>query len=782
MKSIFENQIMKDTVNCRFTGRFVFSVIVQAILSFNILAGQEAVYRDPSQPVGKRVEDLLSRMTLEEKLGQLNMPNNELLANDLEGKISVCEKFAAGNLVQGIGPAGGFWAPMLMFAEGAGPQAEFVNSLQKIAREQTRLGIPLLFMAEGTHGVLTPGATVFPEGLALGSTWNPDLFKQVYAAVGKEGRTRGIHFLGTLVVEPFRDPRMGRNEEGYSEDPYMCSRYAEAIVNGMQGTDLRSGENTISLLCHFPGQSEPVSGLERGAMEMSERKLREIYLPSWMAGIKKAGALGVMATYPSIDGLPAHGSEKLLTRLLREELGFDGLVFSEGAGIGILVYEKIVADMKEAGVRCLKSGVDVSIWNEDGYMNALKESLREGKISVDVVDRSVRRILKIKFMLGLFEKPYVDAAKAVRESNTVEARSLALQAAREGIVLLKNEKDLLPLDKKIRSIAVIGPNADAGRNQLGDYIARTLNQHVVTVLEGIRNKVGPGTKISYVKGCDITGKEHNELSKAREAARKADVAIVVLGENGEITNGEGHDVASLDLTGMQEELLKAVYSTGTPVIAVLISGRPLSVVWASENIPAMVQAWMCGEEGGNAVADVLFGDYNPDGRLPVTFARHSGQLPVYYNHMQSKDFWVKGYGFQYVDMSASPLYNFGFGLSYTTFDYSGLVIDPQLTGTSGDIKVSAVITNSGKREGGEVVQLYIEDMISSLSTPVMKLTGFEKIRLKAGESSRVTFRISPDQLSFYNQNLEKVVEPGMFRVMVGGSSDRISLTGEFELQ
>jgi beta-glucosidase len=637
-------------------------------------------------------------------------------------------------------------------------------------------------MAEGTHGVLTPGATVFPEGLALGSTWNPDLIKEVYSVVGREGRTRGIHFLGTLVVEPFRDPRMGRNEEGYSEDPYLCSLYAESIVKGMQGNDLTSDEHAISLLCHFPGQSEPVSGLERGALEISERKLREIYLPSWIAGIKKAGALGVMATYPSIDGMPAHGSAKLLTGILREELGFDGLVFSEGAGIGILVYENIVADMKEAGVRCLKSGVDVSIWNEDGYMNALKESLKEGKISIDVIDRSVRRILKIKFRLGLFENPLVDAGKAVKSSNTSEARDLALRASREGIVLLKNDKNLLPLDKKIRKLAVIGPNADAGRNQLGDYIARTIDQHVVTVLEGIRNKVGPDTRITYVKGCDIIGNRLNELARAKEAARKADAAIVVLGENGEVTNGEGHDVASLDLTGMQEELLKTVYSTGTPTIAVLVSGRPLSVVWASENIPAIVQAWMCGEEGGTAVADILFGDFNPEGRLPVTFARHSGQLPVYYNHMRSKDFWVKDYGFQYVDMSAHPLYNFGFGLSYTTFDYANLKIDPAYTGTSGEILVSADVTNSGKKDGAEVVQLYIEDVLSSVSTPVMRLAGFRKIKLKSGETEKVTFRISPDQLSFYNLNLEKIVEPGKFRVMVGSSSDSILLRGEFELK
>jgi beta-glucosidase len=312
--------------------------------------------------------------------------------------------------------------------------------------------------------MLAPVATVFPEGLAIGSTWNTALVSQIYGVAAREARTRGVHFLGTLVVEPNRDPRLGRNEEGYSEDPYLCSQIVESIVKGMQGDDISANDKAISLLCHFPGQSQPVSGLERGAMEISERTLREVFLPPWIAGIKKAGALGVMATYPSIDGLPAHGSEKLLTKILREELGFNGLVMCEGDGINILVYEKIVSTMKEAGELCLKAGVDVSIWYEDGYLNAMRENVQEGKVSIETIDRSVRRILRIKYLLGLFDNPYVDPDRAVKECNTKESRELALQTAREGIVLLKNEKNLLPLNKDIKSIAVIGPNADAERN------------------------------------------------------------------------------------------------------------------------------------------------------------------------------------------------------------------------------------------------------------------------------------------------------------------------------
>jgi len=747
------------------------------------VSGQKLPYLDLNQAIDKRVEDLLSRMTLEEKLGQLNAPIPGNMARDQQGRIDACRKFAEGKFVTNIGPAGGFWAPANMIKEGPKAQAEFLNELQKIATEKTRLKIPLLFFEEGTHGLLTPGATVFPEGLAIGSTWNTELVRKIYSVAAREGRSRGVHFLGTLVVEPNRDPRLGRNEEGYSEDPYLCSRIAEEIVVGMQGDDISSNDKAISLLCHFPGQSEPVSGLERGAMEISERKLREVFLPPWIAGIKKAGALGVMATYPSINGEVTHGSEWLLTKVLRDELNFNGLVMCEGEGMKILVYEQIVPTMKESGELCLKAGVDVNIWHEDGYMNAMRENVQEGKVSIETVDRSVRRILRIKYMLGLFENPYVDVERAVREYNTKESRDLALQTAREGIVLLKNEKDVLPLKKNIRSIAVIGPNADAERNQLGDYTHSPVLQDVVTVLEGIRNKVSPGTQVNYVKGCEIIDNKLNEINKAKAAAKKADIAIVVIGENGERTNGEGHDVASLDLTGLQEDLLKAVYSTGTPTIAVLINGRPLSIRWAAENVPAIVEAWMCGEEGGNAVADILFGDFNPEGRLPITFPRHSGQLPVYYNYKPSKEYWAeKGWGRAYVDMSASPLYPFGFGLSYTSFEYSNIKITPDVIGPAGEVLVSVDVKNTGNRVGCEVVQLYIDDVISSMSTPVKELRGFEKVKLAAGETKTVEFKLTPEHLSFLDRHLEPVVEPGLFKVMIGSSSEKILLNGEFEVK
>ena len=761
------------------------SVTLFLLISEVSVSGQQLLYLDKTKPIESRVEDLLARMTLEEKLGQLNSPLPGNMAKDFEGRKDACRKFAEGKLIPNIGPAGGFWAATNMFKDGPRSQAEFLNELQKIAVEKTRLRIPLLFFEEGTHGLLTPGSTVFPEGLAIGSTWNRDLVKRIYTVAAREGRSRGVHFLGTLVVEPNRDPRLGRNEEGYSEDPYLCSQIAEAIVEGMQGDDLSANDKAISLLCHFPGQSQPVSGLERGAMEISERTLREVFLPPWVAGIKKAGALGVMATYPAIDGEVTHGSERLLTKILREELNFNGLVMCEGEGISILVYEKIVSTMKEAGELCLKAGVDVSIWHEDGYMNAMKENVNEGKVSIETVDRSVRRILRIKYLLGLFDDPYVDVNRAVSTSNTNESRELALQTAREGIVLLKNEKDLLPLNKNIKSVAVIGPNADAERNQLGDYTANPVLQDIVTVLEGIKNKVSPQTKVTYVKGCEIIGDALNEISRARKVAKSSDLAIVVLGESSERpgTNGEGYDVASLDLTGLQEDLLKAVYETGTPTVAVLINGRPLSIRWAAEKIPAILEAWNCGEQGGNAVADILFGDYNPGGHLTITFPRHSGQLPVYYNYKPSKEYWIKhGWGKAYADMPASPLWEFGFGLSYTSFEYSNLQITPKLTGPAGEVYVSVDVKNTGKKDGSEVVQLYIDDVISSMSTPVKELKGFEKLSLSAGEKKTVRFRLTPEHLSFLDRNLEWIVEPGIFEVMIGSSSQDIRLKGEFEVK
>ncbi|KPL14381.1 MAG: hypothetical protein AMS26_10980 [Bacteroides sp. SM23_62] len=735
-------------------------------------------------------------MTLEEKVGQMNIPtcySTELgwgLDSDApylwdmedtkevrDKQLAGCRKWAEGTHNDVLGPGGGFFtlSDRLIY-EGPKRQAEIMNELQKIALEKTRLGIPLFQIEEGTHGLMCPGGTIFPEGLAIGASWNKDLVQKIYTVAAKEGKAIGVHGLCTLVIEPNRDPRMGRNEEGYSEDPYMCSQIAGSIVQALQGFDISSSDKLVAFLCHYPGQSQPVSGTERGAMEISERKLREVFLPSFATGIKKYGALGVMATYPAIDGVAVHSSEKILTKILREELNFNGIVVSEGGGLGTIVTERHAATQKEAGVLAIKAGVDVGISIEDAYMGGLIENVYEGKISMKDVDQAVSRLLRLKFQMGLFEHPYVDPEYAERIVNSKEHRELALQAAREGIVLLKNEKKILPLKKDIKTIAVIGPNADAPIDQLGDYFPHHIPQHVVTVIEGIKNKVPAKTNIAYVKGCDVIGHELNEIEKAKNAAKNADIAIVVIGEGGYRTNGEGRDVASLDLTGLQEELLKAVYATGTPTVVVLINGRPLSIRWASDHIPAIIEAWMCGEQGGNAVADVLFGDYNPSGRLPITVPRHSGQFPFYYNHSATKN------RARYIDMPATPLYEFGFGLSYTTFEYSNLRILPKEINKEGEVEITLDLINTGTVGGDEVIQLYINDIISSTSRPVKELKGYEKISIEPGEKKTVKFRLLPEDLSLYDRDMNFVVEPGIFQVMVGSSSKDIRLKGEFEVK
>ncbi len=616
--------------------------------------------------------------------------------------------------------------------------------------------------------------------------WNPELIDHIYTATAKEARAIGMHQIFTLVVEPIRDPRLGRNQEAYSEDPFFCAEYARTIVHAVQGNDISAADKCVAGLCHYPGQSQPVSGLERGAMEISERQLRSVFLPSWKAGIADEGALGVMATYPSIDGVPAHASEWILTGILREEFGFEGLVLCEGGGIGTVIYQGLAPDMKRAGQIALQAGVDVGISYESGYMLDLIKSVREGAIPESLVDRAVRRVLRQKFRLGLFENVLVDLDNALEIVHTENHQHLALDAAREGIVLLKNENNLLPLDKaKVKSIALIGPNADDEKNQLGDYTARSVLQDITTVLDGVK-LVAPNAQVNFVKGCNVIGEKLNDIDKAAEAAQNSDVAIVVLGENewqardddGERvgTSGEGFDVATLELTGLQQQLLERVVATGTPTIVVLINGRALATPWIAKNVPAFIEAWIPGEKGGQAIAEIIFGDVNPSGKLSVTIPRHVGQLPVYYNYPKSKRHWLEhGWGIAYADLDPTPLYNFGHGLSYTTFEYSNLSFDKKEIGPGGTVTISVEVKNTGRRAGKETVQLYIEDILASVETPVKELRGFKKIALDPGETKNVTFTLGPDELALYDRHMERVVEPGDFRVMIGASSSDIRL-------
>jgi beta-glucosidase len=743
------------------------------------VADQKLAYLDPKHPIEERINDLMSRMTIKEKVGQLNLPCVYVrqLGTDIPSKTEACKRFTEGTYIQEIGPAAGFFTlANEILRQGPRQQAEYFNELQRIALTRTRLKIPLLQDEEGTHGGMFSGATVFPEGLAVGSSFDMDLVRDIYAAAAAESRSVGIHMLSTLVMEVLRDPRMGRNEEAYTEDPYLYERIGETIVRAVQGSDISAPTKVVAVLTDFPTQSEPSSGLERGAIEVSERSLRENYLPPWIGAITKAGGLGVMAGYPEIEDVPAHASAKWMNDILRQEIGFRGVVESEGNGFATLQYEHIVPTQKEAGLLGMRAGVDLNITYEPAYMGPLVESIQEGRVPMALVDRALRRVLEMKFHLGLFEHPYVDVEHAVEVMHSRANQDLALRAGREGIVLLKNDRNLLPLKKDLKSIAVIGPNADDARNQLGDYSPRMVLQHVTTVLDGIKAAVSPRTKVTAVRGCEVTGEDKNGFAAAVAAAKAADVAVIVVGErqHDQPTDGEGHDVASLDLSGVQEDLIQALFATGTPTVVVLINGRPLSTRWTSEHVPALLEAWEPGERGGEAVADVLFGNYNPSGRLAISVPRHSGQLPVYYNYKPSKEYWMRR---GYADMPATPLYPFGFGLSYTSFEYSNLHVEPAEIHAGGEAQVTLDVKNTGMRAGVETVQLYLNEQYAPVSTPVKQLRGFERVSLEPGQTRTISLKLTPEDLQLLDVDMHWRVVPGDFEIMAGKSSADIPLQG-----
>lgn len=501
--------------------------------SLHTQPSETPLYLDAAQPINVRIDDLMSRMTLKEKVGQLNLPcvYVDQLGKTIPEKMEACKRFAAGTYSDEIGPGSGFFTLAdTILHEGVQQQVEYFNALQEIALTQTRLKIPLLEDEEGTHGAMFAGATIFPEGLALGSTFDMPLVQAIYAASAREARAVGIHVLSTLVLELDRDPRMGRNEEAYTEDPYLGSWVAEAIVRGAQGSNISAPDKTVALMTDFPTQSEPFAGLERGAVGLSERTLRRDALPPWTSAITKNGALGVMAGYPDIEDMPSHGSEKWMNDVLRQELGFKGIVTSEGGGFETLIYEGIVPTQQEAGALALRAGVDLNITYEPAYMGPLIEGVQEGKIPIALVDRAVRRVLELKFRLGLFEHPYANLDHAKQIMHSAEHQKLALDAAREGIVLLRNESNLLPLRKNLRSIAVIGPTADNIENLFGDYAPMVVPQQVSTILDEIKAKLPAGTRVLYAKGCNVNDHDKSGFQRAVQVAKGADIAVVVVGE------------------------------------------------------------------------------------------------------------------------------------------------------------------------------------------------------------------------------------------------------------
>ena len=757
-----------------------------------IFAQQVSVltYQNPNLSIDIRLADLLSRMTLEEKVGQLLCP----LGWEMY-EIHGSEVYPSGKFKQLIKErnAGMLWATYRAdpwtkktLANGLNPElsAKAGNALQKYVMENTRLGIPMFLAEEAPHGHMAIGATVFPTGIGMAATWSPELVKEVGQVIAKEIRSQGGHISYGPVLDLTRDPRWSRVEETFGEDPVLSGILGASMVDGLGGGNLSQKYATIATLKHFLAYAVPEGGQNGNYASVGIRDLHQNFLPPFRKAID-AGALSVMTSYNSIDGIPCTSNHYLLTQLLRNEWKFCGFVVSDLYSIEGIHESHFVASTKEnAAIQSVTAGVDVDLGG-DAYTN-LCHAVQSGQIDKAVIDTAVCRVLRMKFEMGLFEHPYVDpkiAAKTVRRKEHIE---LARKIAQSSITLLKNENSILPLSKTINKVAVIGPNANNRYNMLGDYTAPQEDSNVKTVLDGILTKLSP-SRVEYVRGCAIRDTTVNEIEQAIEAARRSEVVIVVVGgssardfktsyketgaavaEEGSVSDmecGEGFDRASLSLLGRQQELLESLQKTGKPLIVVYIEGRPLEKNWASEYADALLTAYYPGQEGGNAIADVLFGDYNPSGRLPISVPRSVGQIPVYYNKKAPRNH-------DYVEVSSSPLYSFGYGMSYTTFEYSDLQVVQK---SARCFEVSFKVKNTGKYDGEEVSQLYMRDEYASVVQPMKQLKHFERFYLKKGEEKKVTFVLTEEDFFLVNYTLKKVVESGNFHLMIGAASNDIRL-------
>src|SRR5579859_1250220 len=771
--------------------------IATAILLLGISAVGRAqdlpAYKNPKQSVEQRVADLLARMTLEEKLSQIDsawenagfvIPGQPFFV-DKDGKFlpepaKITLKNGLGQVSRPSENPGGRPGPREM--------AELTNDIQKWVKENTRLGIPVMFHEECLHGHTGPKGTSFPAAIGLASTWDPALITDVFNSVAAEVRARGAQECLAPVLDLARDPRWGRTEETYGEDPYLVTKIGLAAIRGFQGDGPWIDKSHVMATAkHFAVHGQPEGGTNVGTGNLSERVVREYFLKPFEAAVKEGHVQTLMASYNEIDGIPSHSNKHLLDDILRHEWGFDGLVVSDYFGIDELIRVHHVAPSLDVAAKMsLDAGVDIELPFTSAYPT-LKEQVQQGKVSVAMIDRAAGRVLRAKFIAGLFDDPFVDPAYAERITNSPEHQQLALKAARETIVLLKNQNNLLPLDKsKLKRIAVIGPNA--GELHLGGYSGKP--GRGVSILQGIKDKVGTGVEVLYAEGCKITESlpdwdadkvvlgdpalNAKRIADAVTVAKKADVVILVLGENEQTSReawAKNHlgDRQGLDLLGNQDELARQIVALGKPVVVLLLHGRPNSINYVAENVPAILDGWYLGQEGGTAAADVLFGDYNPGGKLPITVPRSVGQLPDYYYQKPSAK---RGF----VDGSVLPLFPFGWGLSYTTFKYSNLRLAQDAIGPEGETKASVDVTNTGKVRGDEVAQLYIHQVVSSVTRPVKELRGFQRISLNPGETKTVEFMLGPKELSYLNRDMKRVVEPATFEIMVGGNSEELTTT------
>ncbi|MGP8253071.1 MAG: glycoside hydrolase family 3 N-terminal domain-containing protein [Terracidiphilus sp.] len=735
-------------------------------------------YQDASLPIQARVTDLLQRMTLDEKVNELVWT-----ADSAENKVQVIDPTQTYTDKTARQALAAEWGPEIKLT----PRNAAIlrNGVQRYLREKTRLGIPALFFGEGLHGYMEYGSTSFPETMGMASTWDPELVKRVYTAIADEASSRGADQLFAPDLDIARDPRWGRTEETYGEDPYLVSRMGVAMVEGLQGDSFAIDRHHVMATAkHFAVHGQPEGGTNTAPGNYSERIIRENFLVPFEAAVKEAHVGSVMVSYNEIDGVPSSINHWLIGQNLRHDWGFDGYAISDDAALNGLIFTHHVAhDSAEAARLALDAGVDFDLADYPVYRTLIAQ-VKQNLVPESKLDQAVARVLAAKFRLGLFDHPYVDPDYAERVNNSPEHRQLALEAARKAFVLLKNEKNLLPLDlSKLNRIAVIGPNA--ADVHLGGYSRDP--GFGISILDGIRARAGDKATVLYSQGCKVTtappgyrgfwadgvklvdpATQTASIQEAAEAARKADVAILVVGED-ESTDreawSEGHlgDRDSLDLLGAQDDLVKAVVATGTPTVVILSNGRPLSIDYIAQSVPAILEGWFPGEEGGAAAAEVLFGDVNPGGKLPITFPHSVGDLPDYYNHKPSAN---RGYEFGHRE----PLFAFGYGLSYTTFKFDNLRVEPAQIAAGGRAKVSVEVTNTGAREGDEAPQLYLHQEVASVTQPVMQLKGFERITLKPGERRTVEFTITSQMLSIFNLDMKRVVEPGDFDLMVGPSS------------
>ncbi len=761
-------------------------------------------YRDPSRAIEERARDLLARMTPEEKIAQLGCVWSTALVED--GGFS--EERARQLLVHGTGHV-----TRIGSSTGLRPteSAAFMNRIQCFLQQHTRLGIPALVHEESTAGFCARDANQFPQAIGLASTWDPEAVRSVAEVIREQMLAVGARQTLAPVLDVARDPRWGRVEETYGEDPYLIARLGVAYVQGLQ-TD-RLAEGVAATGKHFLGYGLSEGGHNHKPVHLGPRELREVFARPFLAAIQEAGIASIMNAYNEIDGLPCGGSEEILTGLLREELGFDGVVVADYFTTGLLIHaHRVAADRGDAGQMALEAGLDVELPALDCY-GELVARLADGRLAPEVVDRSVLRQLRLKLELGLFERATVEAERAALVYQRPQQRALAREIAARSLVLLRNEGGLLPLARDLASLAVVGPCADDRRLLLGDYhypvhmeiiyerddavASEVLPQSgevafapgpyyvpIVTPLEGIRAAVAASCRIHTARGCDVLGDDARGLPAAVAAAREAEVALVFVGGRSGLrphcTSGEFRDAAELGLTGLQQQLVEAVVATGTPTVVALLNGRVLALPWIAEHVPALLECWLPGEEGGHAIADVLFGAVNPAGRLPVTVPRTVGQVPLYARARWSAH-EARPFPPHYADCPASPLFPFGHGLSYTRFRYGPVELGATQVRPDQPVEVAVAVTNEGPRAGEEVVQLYLRDPVASVTRPVQQLAGFARIALEAGETARVAFRVDPSQLAFYDRAMRFVVEPGRVRVCVGASSADLRSEGELEI-